>query len=119
MAVLALAGVAGCVIALLTFWLLQLGGKLITWRRFFRLNEILLLLLAGALLMGGLDRLISLGVLPTLVYPLWDSSWLYDASSGLVNVMDDFAVYRSYPAFMSVLLGRAYLVVVLALLRRT
>ena len=33
--------------ALLTFWLLQLGGKLITWRRFFRVTEILLLLLAA------------------------------------------------------------------------
>lgn len=34
MLMLALAGVAGFVVALLTFWLLQLGGKLITWRRF-------------------------------------------------------------------------------------
>ena len=31
---LALAGVGGFIAALLTFWLLQLGGKLITWRRF-------------------------------------------------------------------------------------
>lgn len=50
---LALAGVAGFAVALLTFWLLQLGGKLITWRRFFRVTEILLLLLAGSLLVGG------------------------------------------------------------------
>jgi len=118
MAMLALAGVAGFAIALLTFWLLQLGGKLITWRRFFRLTEILLLLLAGALLMGGLDRLISLGVLPTLVDPLWDSSWLLDDSSGLGKVLADFAGYRAYPALMSVLLWLAYWVVVWALLRR-
>ncbi|MBO1110885.1 FTR1 family iron permease [Bordetella petrii] len=117
-ALLALAGVAGFAIALLTFWLLQLGGKLITWRRFFRLTEILLLLLAGALLMGGLDRLISLGVLPTLVDPLWDSSRLLDDSSGLGKVLADFAGYRAYPALMSVLLWLAYWVVVWALLRR-
>ncbi|MBO9352733.1 FTR1 family iron permease [Bordetella petrii] len=116
--VLALAGLAGFAIALLTFWLLQLGGKLITWRRFFRLTEILLLLLAGALLMGGLDRLISLGVLPTLVDPVWDSSGLLDDSSGVGKILADFAGYRAYPALMSVLLWLAYWVVVWALLRR-
>jgi len=115
---LALAGVAGFAIALLTFWLLQLGGKLITWRRFFRLTEILLLLLAGALLMGGLDRLISLDVLPTLVDPIWDSSALLDDSSGLGKILADFAGYRAYPALMSVLLWLGYWVMVWALLRR-
>jgi len=117
-AMLALAGVAGFAIALLTFWLLQLGGKLITWRRFFRLTEILLLLLAGALLMGGLDRLISLDVLPTLVDPVWDSSALLDDSTGLGKVLADFAGYRAYPALMSVLLWLGYWIVVWALLRR-
>ena len=116
---LALAGVAGFAVALLTFWLLQLGGKLITWRRFFRVTEILLLLLAGALLVGGLDHLISLGVLPTLVDPVWDSSWLLDDSSGLGKVLADFAGYRAYPALTSVLCWVAYWIVVWALLRRT
>ena len=114
---LALAGVAGFAVALLTFWLLQLGGKLITWRRFFRVTEILLLLLAGALLVGGLDHLISLGVLPTLVDPVWDSSWLLDDSSGLGKVLADFAGYRAYPALITVILWLAYWVVVWALLR--
>lgn len=115
---LTLAGIAGFAIALLTFGLLQLGGKLITWRRFFRLTEILLLLLAGALFVGGLDRLISLGVLPTLVDPVWDSSGLLDDSSGLGKVLADFAGYRAYPALISVLLWVAYWIVVWALLRR-
>src|SRR5690606_5020728 len=62
---MALAGLGGFAAALLTFWLLQLGGRVITWRRFFKLTEILLLLLAGALLVSATDRLISLGVMPT------------------------------------------------------
>ncbi|ARP95774.1 FTR1 family iron permease [Bordetella genomosp. 13] len=117
-AMLALAGVAGFVIAIFTFWLLQLGGKLITWRRFFRLTEVLLLLLAGALLVGGLDHLISLGVVPPLVDPVWDSSWLLDDSSGVGKVLADFAGYRAYPALTSVLCWLAYWLVVWALLRR-
>ncbi|CAB3675769.1 Ferrous iron permease EfeU [Achromobacter pulmonis] len=115
---LALAGVAGFAVALLTFWLLQLGGKLITWRRFFRATEILLLLLAGSLLVGGLDHLISLDVLPTLVDPVWDSSWLLSDSTGLGKILADFAGYRALPALISVLLWGAYWVVVWLLLRR-
>jgi high-affinity iron transporter len=115
---LALAGVAGFVAALLTFWLLQLGGKLITWRRFFRLTEFLLLLLAGSLLVGGLDHLISLGVVPPLVDPIWDSSWLLNDSAGLGKILADFAGYRAYPALVTVLAWVAYWIVVWALLRR-
>lgn len=114
---LALAGVAGFLVALLTFWLLQLGGKLITWRRFFRVTEILLLLLAGSLLVGGLDHLISLDVLPTLVDPVWDSSWLLSDSTGVGKILADFAGYRALPALISVLLWVAYWIVVWAMLR--
>lgn len=114
---LALAGVAGFAAALLTFWLLQLGGKLITWRRFFRVTEILLLLLAGSLLVGGLDHLISLDVLPTIIDPVWDSSWLLSDSTGVGKVLADFAGYRALPALISVLLWVAYWIVVWALLR--
>ena len=117
MLMLALAGVAGFVVALLTFWLLQLGGKLITWRGFFRVTEILLLLLAGALLVGGLDHLISLDVLPTIIDPVWDSSWLLSDSTGFGKVLADFAGYRALPALISVLLWVAYWIVVWALLR--
>jgi len=117
MLMLALAGVAGFAVALLTFWLLQLGGKLITWRRFFLVTEILLLLLASSLLVGGLDHLISLDVLPTLVDPVWDSSWLLSDSTGLGKVLADFAGYRALPALTSVLLWVAYWIVVWALLR--
>ena len=117
-AMLVLGGAAGLAAAGLTFWLLQLGGKLITWRRFFKLTEILLLLLAGSLLVGGLDHLISLGVMPTLMDPVWDSSWLLSDSAGLGKILADFAGYRAYPALSSLLCWLAYWVVVLALLRR-
>ncbi len=117
MLMLAVAGLAGFAVALLTFWLLQLGGKLITWRRFFFVTEILLLLLAGSLLVGGLDHLISLDVLPTIVDPVWDSSWLLSDSTGVGKVLADFAGYRALPALSSLLLWVAYWIIVWALLR--
>jgi len=96
------------VAALLTFWLLQLGGKLITWRRFFALTEFLLLLLAGSLLIGGLDRLISLDVVPTIIDPVWDTSWLLSDSGGLGKILADFGGYRAMPALISVLVFAVY-----------
>ena len=44
------AGVLGFGLAFLTFYLLQLGGKIFSWRRFFQVTEIILLLLAAGLL---------------------------------------------------------------------
>ncbi len=117
-AMFALAGVTGVVAALMTFWLLQLGGRFLTWRRFFRVTEVLLLLLASSLLIGGLDRLLSLGVLSPLVDPVWDTSWLLDDSRGLGKVLTDFAGYRAYPALTSVIVWLAYWLVVWTLLRR-
>ncbi|HEY9572748.1 MAG TPA: FTR1 family iron permease, partial [Pusillimonas sp.] len=114
---LALAGVLGFLAALASFWVLQLGGRLITWRRFFKLTEILLLLLASSLLVSGLDHLISLDVLPTLIDPVWDSSWLLDANGGLGKILADFAGYRAYPALSQVLIWLAYWVVAWAVLR--
>ena len=115
---LALAGVLGFVAALATFGVLQLGGRIITWRRFFKLTEILLLLLASSLLVGGLDHLISLGVLPTLMDPVWDSSWLLDANKGLGSVLAHFAGYRAYPALSQLLIWIGYWVAVYYLLKR-
>ncbi len=112
------AGLIGFGAALLTFWVLQLGGRLITWRRFFKVTEILLLLLAGALLVSATDRLISLEVLPTLADPAWDTSWLLDTAGGLGKVLADFAGYRAYPALSQVLIWLAYWVVALGVLRR-
>src|SRR5947199_5205506 len=44
---LVLALAVGLVSAFLTFWVLQRGGRALSWRLFFRVSEILLLLLAG------------------------------------------------------------------------
>lgn len=118
-AAMMLAGLGGFFVALLTFWLLQLGGRIITWRRFFRMTEVLLLLLASALLVSATDRLISLDVLPALMDPVWDSSWLLDTEQGPGRILADFAGYRATPALSQLLLWLAYWAVVLWLLRRS
>ena len=111
---MAMAGAAGFGLALLTFWLLQLGSRVLSWRLFFRVTEIMLLLLAAALLTSGIDKLIGMGTLPALVDPLWDSSMLLDDMSTTGGVVAALTGYRAHPSLMSVLVYGAYWLAMLA-----
>jgi len=93
----------GILVAGATFYALQLGGKLISWRLFFKVTETMLLLLACALLVGAVDRLIGIQTIPALVNQLWDSSALLDDSSVVGGVVSAFTGYRARPSLMILL----------------
>jgi len=112
-----LAALAGLAAALATFWLLQLGGRVLNWRQFFRLTEVLLLLLAGALVVTGLEKLQALEWLPPLADGLWDSSWLLDDMSRVGGVVAALSGYRAQPSLMTLLGLAGYWVLALVLLR--
>lgn len=120
---LMLAGGLGFALAFLTFYLLQLGGKIFSWRRFFQVTEIILLLLAAGLLLTGMEKLLDLllessdwfssaPVFSTLSAPVWDSSWLLDDSSVFGNLVSTLTGYRARPALMSVGIYVCYWLVV-------
>ncbi|VVE37674.1 FTR1 family iron permease [Pandoraea iniqua] len=113
-----LAVAIGFVLALLTFWLLQLGGKVFSWRLFFRVTEIMLLFLAAGLLESGLDRLISLELVPTLVDQLWDTSAILDDTSPFGGLVATLTGYRAHPAGMNLLVYALYWLFIWALLKR-
>ncbi|WP_342621098.1 FTR1 family protein [Rhodoferax sp. GW822-FHT02A01] len=98
----------GVLVAAVTFYALQLGGKLISWRAFFRVTEAMLLLLACALLISGVERLIGIQTLPALINQLWDSSALLDDGSVVGSVVSAFTGYRARPSLMIVLVFCAY-----------
>jgi high-affinity iron transporter len=110
--------VLGVAAGWLTFWALQQGGRLLSWRVFFRASEILLLLLAGALLVSATEKLIALDVLPPLVDRLWDTSALVDDSSRGGGLLAAFTGYRARPALLPLLLLAVYWGVVATMLRR-
>ena len=109
--------VLGLAAAFATFWLLQQGTRWFSWRVFFRVSEMLLLLLAGALLMSGLEKLVGFGVLPALVDPVWDSTRLLDDGSRFGGIVASFTGYRARPALLPLLALAAYWVVVSVFLR--
>ena len=100
---LLLGGLVGLLFALVAYALLVRGARWFSWRLFFRVTEILLLLLGGALLVDGFDKLESLEALPTLADPLWDASFLLDDSDRSGNLVAAFTGWRARPTGMSYL----------------
>ncbi len=112
-----LAALSGFGLALLTFYILQLGGKLFSWRKFFYVTEIMLLFLACGLFESGIDKLIDQEVLPTGIDPLWSSAMLLDDSSPFGTLVATLTGYRAHPSLTNVLAYLAFWVVVLFLRR--
>ncbi|VAX09505.1 High-affinity iron permease [hydrothermal vent metagenome] len=112
------AALSGFVLAFVSFWILSQGSRFFSWKVFFHFSEILLLLLAAALLVDGVDRMIGLGWIPALVDPVWDSSFLLDDSTRIGGLISAFTGYRAHPALTLLVIYAAYWTVVSLLLRQ-
>ncbi|MFX1672755.1 FTR1 family protein [Paraburkholderia sp. A2WS-5] len=108
----------GLGLALLTFYLLQLGGKVFSWRHFFRVTEIMLLFLGAGLFQTGVDKLIDKEVLPTIVDQVWNSSAILDDSGTFGSLVATLTGYRAHPALMNLIAYAVYWLVVWFLARR-
>ncbi|WP_323123418.1 FTR1 family iron permease [Burkholderia alba] len=113
-----LAVLLGLGLALLTFYLLQLGGKYFSWRHFFRVTEIMLLFLGAGLFQTGVDKLIDKEILPLGIAQLWDSSALLDDSSTFGSLVATLTGYRAHPALTNLVAYALYWAVVYLLMRR-
>lgn len=113
-----LAVLIGLALAFLTFYVLQLGGKVFSWRQFFRVTEIMLLFLGAGLFQTGVDKLIDKEILPTLVDQVWNSSALLDDSSTFGSLVATLTGYRAHPALMNLIAYAVYWFVVWFLVRR-
>lgn len=114
-----LAAAAGLLLALVTFWVLQLGGKVLTWPRFFRVTEVLLLLLASSLVVTGVEQLQALEWLPPLVDGVWDSTWLLSDMGRVGGLVAALTGYRAQPSLMTVLAWLAFWILMAWLMRRS
>ena len=113
-----LAVIGGFVLAFITFRALQKGTRWFSWQLFFRISEVLLLLLAAALLVDGIERMIGLDWIPAIIDPVWDSSFILDDSSTIGSLVSAFTGYRSYPALSMLLAYGLYWLAVFWLLKR-
>lgn len=112
------AGALGMVLAAGTAWIFFRGFRFLNLRTFFRITGILLLLVAGGLLMSGVNKLIMLGKLPPIVSQVWNASWLVRDDSIIGAILGALVGYRSRPSLLEVLALMVYLPPMLWLLRR-
>jgi high-affinity iron transporter len=115
---LALGAGLGLLLAGATAWAVNRGLRALSYRRFFQISGLVLLLFALALLGGGIDRVIGLGWLPALVDPLWDSSALLDDASPGGAIFAAFTGYRARPSLTLVAVYLAYWGAVLLVQRK-
>ncbi|MBN3790907.1 FTR1 family protein [Burkholderia sp. Ac-20353] len=113
-----LAVVIGLGLAFLTFYLLQLGGKYFSWRHFFRVTEVMLLLLGAGLFQTGVDKLIDKEILPLGMSQVWDTSAILDDSGTFGSLVATLTGYRAHPALMNLVAYAAYWAVVWLLMKR-
>jgi high-affinity iron transporter len=100
-----------------TAWALNRGSRLLSWRSFFRVTEVLLLLLAVSLLVGGVEKLITLDVLPAQPDPLWSTRPLLDDERGFGGALAAFAGYRAEPSPLLAAIWAAYWAMVVLFMR--
>ncbi len=113
-----LAAALGLGAAAATYWALQAGSRYFSWRTFFRVTEVILLLLAGSLLLTGIDHLISLGIVPQMSRQMWDSSHILPDGGAFGSLVSAFTGYRARPVLVELLVFALYWIVVAWLLKR-
>lgn len=110
-------GLSGLVLAVLTTWLFFKGFGHLDLRAFFRVTGILLCIMAAGMLASAAGRLIAAGILPPLIEPLWNTSWLLDERHMPGSLFSGLFGYRSHPSLMEVLCYTLYFPVTLLLAR--
>ena len=113
---IALGGAMGFLLALAAYWLLSRGSRFVSWRAFFRVTEVLLLLLGGALLVDGTEKLVGLEALPPLADPLWNTALLLDDGTQAGGLAAAFTGYRAAPSGMAYALLAVYWALALGVL---
>lgn len=95
-------------LALATYYVLQLGSWVLSWKLFFGITEVMLLFLAASLLVTGVDYLTSLGIVPKLSGRLWDSSAVLPDGGPVGGLVGALTGYRARPDLMELLVYGLY-----------
>lgn len=114
-----LGGLLGIALGVVTAWLFFKGFGHLDLRVFFKVTGVLLLFIAAGMLAAAGGRLVSAGLVPPLIEPVWDSSWLLSEHSLIGKLIAGLFGYRSRPSLVEIILYVGYFPLAIAWLRRT
>lgn len=103
-----LAALLGFALAGATYAALQIGSRVLDWRTFFRITEIMLLFLAASLFVTGFDHLISLGYIDVPSAKLWDTSMILPDNGPVGGLISALTGYRAKPDLAEVAVYALY-----------
>ncbi len=106
------AGVGGIGLAAGLAWFFFAGISRLPVVWFFRVSTVMLVLLISGLAASAVHEAIDLGLVPPIVKPLWDTSWLLNHKSLVGTAVRTLTGYRANPALTEVLAYAATLGVV-------
>jgi high-affinity iron transporter len=112
----------GLALAMVLFYLLKLGGRIISWKWFFRVTEIMLLFLGASLFLTASEKLLSGPLaatdLPSWLYStMWDMTSVLSDGSILGNLLASLFAYRSQPIGWDMAVLGTYWITVLLILK--
>ncbi len=107
----------GIIAAIFTVYLFQLSNRIFNWKYFFKITEILLLLLSGGLLLNCTDLLISAGLFSPLHTKIWDTSFLISDGGYISPILSSFIGYRSTPSLTDLIVYLLYWITVYFILK--
>ena len=119
---LMLGSVIGFILGYATFLLLQLSSHIISWRSFFNISSVILLLLGGAMLMSGLDKasgiivdILSNTDAPEWTYsifdPIWDTSVFLSDKTSFGSFIASITGYRAEPMLLGIIIVPLYWII--------
>ena len=110
-------GALGIGIGVLMAWLFFRGFRSLDLRVFFRVSGVILIFMAAGMCASGFGRLVASGLVPGIVEPVWDTSWLLNDRSMVGAIVSGLFGYRSHPSLVEVLVYGLYFPVVFFLVR--
>ncbi len=110
--------ILGFALAGATYAVLQIGSRLINWRTFFRITEIMLLFLAASMFVSGVDHMASLGYINVPSAKLWDTSFILPDGGPVGGLIAALTGYRARPDVLELGVYVTYWAVVWALFAR-
>jgi high-affinity iron transporter len=112
------AAILGVVLALATASVVSRGIRFLNYQTFFKVTSYALLFSAAGLVVSGTGRLIEMDFLPTLVDPIWNTSWILDSGHGVGAFIGSLTGYRARPSLMLALIYAGYWILGLGILNR-
>lgn len=111
-------GLLGIGLGISMTWLFFKGFGHLDLRPFFRVSGIILIFMAAGMLSSGIGKLVTAGLVPPLIEPIWNTSWFLSERSFIGSLMAGIFGYRSSPSLVQAIFYLLYFPITMIWLRR-